>query len=290
MSDPHLESRFFNYRSAISIHYRVGGNGPIPLVFLHGFAAAHNTWHDMARLFPAIRFRIFLLDLKGFGLSAKPRDGAYAVEDQAAIVRAFIREQGFSSVILVGHSLGGAVALRVCLQSQHGKESNCVEKLVLIGCAAYPQRLPKFFRRLKTPLVGPLMLRLIPVPLMVRDTLTKVFFDASAITPERIERYAGYFRGKGIPYALRATVKNINPEAFGLIGDRYRELAVPTLIIWGEEDRIIKLKNGHRLHGDLIGSQLKIMEKCGHIPHEERPAETFAAMNAFFGEVENPSQ
>lgn len=290
MSDPHLESRFFNYRSGISIHYRVGGNGPVPLVFLHGFAAAHNTWHDMARLFPADRFRIFLLDLKGFGLSAKPRDGAYAVEDQAAMVRSFIREQGFHSVILVGHSLGGAVALRVCLHAQQGKESYCVEKLVLIGCAAYPQRLPKFFRRLKTPLIGPLLLHLIPVPMMVRDTLAKVFFDASAITPERIERYAGYFRGKGIPYALRTTVKNIDPDAYAHIGDRYRELFIPTLIIWGEEDRIIKLKNGHRLHGDLAGSQLKIMAKCGHIPHEERPEETYAAMDAFFVNGESSPQ
>src|SRR5512136_218144 len=102
-----IESRTFNYNGNIPIHYQVGGHGALPLVFLHGIASAHNTWHDLARLFPAERFRLFLLDLKGFGLSAKPRDGAYAVEDQAAMVQAFIREQGLRSVILVGHSMGG---------------------------------------------------------------------------------------------------------------------------------------------------------------------------------------
>jgi len=290
VSDLHIESRIFHYRDCIPIHYQVGGNGPLPLVFLHGFAASHTTWHDIIPFFPAERFRIFLLDLKGFGLSAKPRDGLYSIEEQAVMVRAFIREQGFPSVILIGHSLGGGVALRACTQMQSESDPFTVEKLVLIGCAAYPQRLPKFFRRLKTPLLGPLLIRLIPVRLMVRKTLSQVFCDASFATPERFERYARYFRGKGIPYAMRATVKCIDPGAYAHIGERYREISVPALIIWGEEDRIIKLKYGLRLHEDLTNSRLKIIEKCGHNPHEERPEETFAAMEAFLAAEDNQRQ
>jgi pimeloyl-ACP methyl ester carboxylesterase len=276
-----VESRFFNYGDGISIHYLVGGSGPVPLVFLHGFAASHTTWHDIVPLFPADRFRIFLLDMKGFGMSAKPRDGAYTIEDQVVMVRSFIKEQGFSSVILIGHSLGGGFALRACMQMQSERDPCKVEKLVLIDCAAYPQRLPKFFRRLKMPILGPLFIRLIPVRLMVRKTLSQIFYDASAVTPERFVRYARYFRGKGIPYAMRETVKCINPEAYAHIDERYREIYVPTLIIWGELDRIVKLKHGLRLHEDLANSRLKILEKCGHNPHEERPGETFAAMEEF---------
>jgi pimeloyl-ACP methyl ester carboxylesterase len=285
-----MESRFFNYRGGISIHYQAGGHGPLPLIFLHGFAASHTTWQDIIPFFPADRFRIFLLDMKGFGLSAKPRDGAYAIEDQAAMVRAFIREQGFPSVILIGHSLGGGVALRACMQMQSEGDSFTVKSLILIDSAAYPQRLPKFFRRLKIPLLGPLLIRMIPVRMMVRKTLSQIFFDASAVTPERFERYARYFRGKGIPYAMRATVKCIDPDAYLHIGERYRDIKIPTLIIWGEEDRIVKLKHGFRLHEDLTNSRLKILGKCGHNPHEERPEETFAAMEAFLASENDQRQ
>jgi len=276
-----VESKYFNYRNSIRIHYQAGGSGLSALVFLHGFAASHTTWDDIVRYFPADRFRIFLLDLKGFGLSAKPRDGAYSIEEQADMVRAFIREQGVSSVTLIGHSLGGGVALRTCLQMQSGNDPFTVERLVLIDSAAYPQRLPKFFRRLKIPVVGPLLFRLIPVRIMVRRAMGMVFYDASAITPERFERYKRYFRGRGLAYTLRATIRCIDPEVYANIGEQYRKLTVPALVIWGEHDRIVKPKYGRMLHDDLPGSRLKIIENCGHNPQEERPAETFAAMESF---------
>jgi pimeloyl-ACP methyl ester carboxylesterase len=276
-----LESRFYDHTGDIRIHYQPGGHGPTPLVFLHGFASSHTTWLDIAGLFPADRYTLYLLDMKGFGLSSKPRDDAYTVEDQAAIVKAFIRKQGLNSPILIGHSLGGAVALRVCLQTRGENEPFSVDRLVLINCAAYPQKLPKFFRRLRTPLLGPLFLHLIPVRKMVQTTLDKVFSDPAAVTPERIERYMNYFRGKGIAYALRATVKGIDPAAYARVSESYRKLSVPSLIIWGEEDRVIRLKNGLRLHEDLTGSQLKVLGKCGHSPQEECPERTFSAMDAF---------
>ena len=175
---------------------------------------------------------LFLLDLKGFGLSSKPKDGAYSIEDQAEIVRAFILAQGFRSLVLVGHSLGGAIALRVSIDAEKGDDPFIVEKLVLIDSAAYPQRLPRFFRKLKSPL-GPLFLRLMPVRMLVQGVLERVFFDKNVITPDMFERYKGYFRGKGVAQALRATVKAINPEAYVHIEESYRCLKLPVLLVWG---------------------------------------------------------
>jgi pimeloyl-ACP methyl ester carboxylesterase len=129
--------------------------------------------------------------------------------------------------------------------------------------------------------VGPLLFRLIPVRIMVRRAMGMVFCDASAITPERFERYKRYFRGRGLAYTLRATIRCIDPEVYANIGEQYRKITIPALIIWGEHDLIVKLKYGRMLHDDLPGSRLKIIERCGHNPHEERPAETFAAMEEF---------
>ena len=282
-----LESRFFQYNGSIAIHYKVVGRGPVPIVFLHGFASAHDTWLDLAAMFPADGFTLYLLDLKGFGLSAKPRDGAYSVRDQAAVVGDFIRELGLRQVNLIGHSMGGTIALRVCLDGQRDKEPFAVRKLVLIDCAAYPQKLPKFFRRLRSPVLGPLLLHLIPARRMARMTLEKVFCSP-AVTPERITRYARYFCGRGVSYALRATVKGIDPAEYARAGESYGTLSVPTLIIWGMEDRITKPKNGYRLHGDIPGSQLKIFRNCGHSPQEERPRETCAAILAFLDNEQFP--
>lgn len=277
----HLESGYFNYDKGIRIHYLSGGSGPRTLLFLHGFAASHTTWEDIVPLFPAERFRLILMDMKGFGLSSKPRDGAYSIEDQAGIVRAFIDGKGLESATIIGHSLGGGVALRACLQALDEKEPVPVEGLVLMDCAAYPQRLPKFFRRLKMPVIGPLMIRTIPARTMVQRTVEKVFFDQSAITPERLERYMHYFRGRGLAYTMRASVKCIHTEKYADIGEEYRKLSIPALLIWGEYDYVVKPHTGQRLHKDLKGSQLRIIKSCGHNPHEEKPAETYAAMERF---------
>jgi pimeloyl-ACP methyl ester carboxylesterase len=276
-----VESRFFNYKGSIPIHYQAGGCGPATLIFLHGFAASLSTWEDILPLFAADRYRIILLDLKGFGLSAKPRDGAYSIEEQAEMVRAFIRDQGFPSVTLIGHSLGGGVALRACMEMQSGNDPVTVNRLVLIDSAAYPQRLPRFFRKLKIPLLGPLLFRLIPARIMVQRAMEMVFHDKSALTAERFERYRRYFRGRGLAYTLRATIMCIKPERYTGIGEEYRKISAPALIIWGEHDYIVKPKYGLMLHEDLPGSRLKIIASCGHNPHEERPRETWVLIEDF---------
>jgi pimeloyl-ACP methyl ester carboxylesterase len=270
----------FSYAGTNTLHYRTVGQGPLPILFLHGFASSSTTWQELAGLFPGEEYTLFLLDLKGFGLSAKPKDGAYSIEDQAELVKAFIHDRGFRSLVLVGHSLGGAVALRVCIDVAKDGGSYRVAKLILIDTAAYPQRLPRFFRKLRSPL-GPLFLRLMPVRVLVQGVLERVFFDKAAITADKLERYTSYFRGKGIAYALRATVKAIEPEAYVEIEESYRRLKLPVLIIWGAEDRNVRLSFGQRLQGDLTGSRLRVLEKCGHNPHEECPEETYSEMISF---------
>ncbi len=271
----------FRYSDAVLINYEVLGHGGTPIVFLHGFAAALTIWYDIATLFPPGLATLYLLDLKGFGFSSKPHDGRYSVEDQAAIVIAFLEHEGLSNVVLAGHSLGGGIALLAYLTARGNGKGNLIGRLLLIACSAYPQRLPWIMRLLRNRLLGRAILNLLPLRFMVRFTLAHLYHDRRAITNERIARYMGCFGRKGIAHVFIETCRQLDPERYSWLTGLYHSIICPTLIIWGGADPVISPKQGLRLHGEIAGSHLLVIPGCGHIPQEERPAETYAAIRNF---------
>lgn len=281
MMAPTAARRTFQYSDSVSINYEVQGHGATPVVFLHGLAASITTWRDIRGLFPPDRYRLFLIDLKGFGRSSKPRDGGYRPEDQAAVVTSFLEEQQLTQAVLIGHSMGGGIALLICLAARGKGKGDMIGRLVLIDCAAYPQKLPPLLRRLRTPLLGWAMLHLLPVPLLVRFMLLRVFHDKKCVTPERIARYVESFTGRGIDYVFIESSRQLVPEEYARLIPAYRTIGLPVLIIWGRNDRIISLDLGRRLQGDIPGSRLVVIDQCGHNPHEERPGETCGAIRNF---------
>jgi len=275
--------REFRYRDDVAIGYEVDGTGPTPVVFLHGFAAARTTWDDIRGFFPRDRFSLYFLDLKGFGSSSKPRDDAYGPADQAGMVTAFLADRGLRQVVLIGHSLGGGIALLTYLGARALGNDDLVGSLVLIDCAAYPQPLPPVMRSLAVPLLGSAILHLLPTRFMVRFTLGHIFRNHAAITPERVARYMACFSGKGLAAAFIATCRRLVADRYTTAVESYPTITVPTLIIWGREDPLIAVGCGERLHRDIPGSRLLVIGGCGHVPQEERPAETWAAIQAFLG-------
>jgi pimeloyl-ACP methyl ester carboxylesterase len=275
----------FRYSDEVLISYEVEGRGATPVVFLHGFAAALTTWNDIRPLFPPDRFRLYLLDLKGFGFSAKPRDGRYAPDDQAAIITAFLKALQLRHAVLVGHSLGGGIALLAFLRAQTEGERELIGRLVLIDCAAYPQPLPPIMRCLAIRPLGWCILHLLPLRFMVRYTLEHIMYDRLVITTERIERYMSCFGGKGIARVFTTTCQQLVPDKYAATAGFFSTIHIPTLIIWGRQDSLISVSHGTRLHGDIPGSRLVIIDSCGHVPQEEWPKETFAAMAEFLEET-----
>jgi pimeloyl-ACP methyl ester carboxylesterase len=273
--------REFRYRADVAISYEVDGAGPIPLVFLHGFAAALTTWDDIRGFFPRDLFRLYFLDLKGFGYSSKPRDDAYGPADQATVVTAFLEERGLRQAVLVGHSLGGGIALLTLLGAMANGKGDLIGGLILLDSTAYQQPLPPVMRCLAVPLLGWGILHLLPTRFMVRFTLTRIFRNPLAITPERIARYMSCFDGKGAATTFIATCRRLVSDRYTTAAESYRAITVPTLIIWGREDPLIDASRGTRLHRDIPGSRLVVIDDCGHVPQEERPAETWAAIAEF---------
>ena len=228
--------------------------------------------------------RVIVLDLKGHGDSPKPRDKAYSLRDQADLVLEFIKEHDLNDLTLVGHSMGGGVALLVAL-SLAEKNVSRISSLVLIDTVAYSQSLPGFIRLLKLPILGLLATAIIPTSLQVRFILELAYFDDTKITDEVIAAYAAPLRLRGSRHALIEAAKQIVPSNIEDISARYPTIKIPTLIIWGSHDKVVPLDIGKRLHQALPNSRLAIIEKSGHIPQEETPDKTLSEISQFLKNI-----
>lgn len=279
---PHLiqswgEQKTFDYQG-IKINYYDKNRGPT-LILLHGFGASAYTWRFLG---PALAedYRVFTLDLKGFGYSDKPRDGKYAVRDQADIVAAFIRAQNLKDMVLIGNSMGGGVALMTYLTLQEGKPGP-IKGLVLIDSAGYPQKMPWFIRLAQIPVLNTLGPRLLSPRFLTGLVLRKCYYNKEKITEEAIDAYAYFSSLPGAAEAVRQTAAQIRPRNFREIIARYRNIRIPTLIIWGEADEVVPLNNARNFDRDIPDSQLVILPQCGHIPQEEEAEETILRIRNF---------
>lgn len=249
------------------MYFESHGSGPRTLILLHGFGATSETWRDILPLLIQDA-RVILLDLKGFGRALKPADNRYGLRDHVDYVQQFIEQQQLERVILVGNSFGGAVAIATQMRSPR------VEGLVLIASAAYPQDLPPFIYLLQLPLIGRLILQLVPARQRVTMVLRHAMHDPKRVTPERVERHAAFLDLPGSHQAAIATARQIIPDDHDRFLAGLKNIPVPALILWGDHDRVLPTAFATRLHADIPQSTMHILKDCGHVPQEERPDET----------------
>lgn len=276
-------SSTFAWRPGETISYETRGRGPAAVLLIHGLAADRGTWDDLWPLFPAERYTLYRLDLKGAGASAKPPHGCFGPEEQAAMVLAFLKWVCPDGAVLVGHSFGGTIALLAALAERRIGRARFITRLILIGAPAWPQPLPRFLRLLKQPLLTPLILML-PTRLVVSRALRSVYFDHSLVDARRIARYAPCFRGWATIAALCRTARQLVPTGWEVYCAAYSTLDLPLLLLWGRQDRVVRLRQGERLRDAVPGARLEILEECGHNPHEERPDETWRFIRRFLEE------
>jgi pimeloyl-ACP methyl ester carboxylesterase len=120
---------------------------------------------------------------------------------------------------------------------------------------------------------------------MVKSILKKSYYDLGKITADQIAAYAAPFAAPGGKYALLETGKQIIPPDIDELTTRYKEINVPTLIIWGKQDKIISPQAGELLSQAIPNSTLKWIDQCGHVPQEEKPEETVPLVLEFLRSV-----
>ncbi len=259
------------------LHYKEQGSGEV-LLLLHGFAESSFTWrylvNDLAK-----NHRVISLDLKGFGESPKPKDGRYSIYDQAVAVKYFIRQHNINKVTLVGHSLGGGVALALTLMAE--KEPWQVDRLVLIGAAGYKQNLPSMLADLNRPIIGRVGVYLISADYQARKGYEFAFYDDKKIPEEGVKESTKNFSRPGSRYVFLQAARQLIPQDIEKVSKQYRRIKQPVLIIWGKHDEVIPRYYARRLHKSLENSQLKIIPNAGHMPQEETPKKVLRFINQF---------
>jgi pimeloyl-ACP methyl ester carboxylesterase len=255
------------------LHVETCGSGP-PILLIHGFGASSFTW---SKIIPSLiaNHTIVLLDLRGFGRSRKPPDASYTLRSQAAAVLEVIDALGLVDLTVIGHSMGGGVALLVAMALEQ-RQLGQLNRLILIDSIACRQRLPLFIKILRLPVVGPLVLRLVPATWQVRFVLGQVYFDPKKIEQEFVDEYAAPLRCRNGRRALIATVRAIIPPDVDTLIAQYKQIRRPVFLLWGCEDRIVPVALAPRLKEAVSAASCEVLPRCGHAPQEEQPDQTLS--------------
>jgi pimeloyl-ACP methyl ester carboxylesterase len=252
----------------INYHYTEYPGPGLPILLLHGFASSTYTWEKVAPLLQAKSYHVWALDMKGFGWSDKPKKSVYAPQELMEEVNEWMNVMGLQEVVLVGNSLGGAIAWNMALD-----HPDKVSKLVLIDAAGFIHEMPLPVRLAGLPGAAAIA-ELFFGRWMIRDTLEQVYHDPSRITDLQVDAYYDRMRTENALYAVTAVGQSLDEISAKEYSRRIPEVQLETLIIWGREDSWIPVEDGRKFEKALPNATLKIIPGCGHIPQEERPEET----------------
>ena len=271
---------------ALPLHVEQYGDGHRQIMLLHGFGANSYTWRGWIGAL-AKEHAVWSVELKGHGSAPAPPDDLYSPHDHADLVQRLIVQKDLRELTLVGHSMGGGIALLVALRLL---EEGRLERLVLVSSSAYPQRLPPFIALAAQGRLSEWVFRFFPKRLLIRWVLRSIVFDPQSVTDTQIAAYAEPLYDAAHRTALIKTALRIIPPDLAEVTARIREIDLPTLLLWGRHDRVVPLDVAERLLAALPNAQLEIMEDCGHVPPEELPKKSLEIVLKFLrGEGEDPS-
>ena len=278
--------------SSVSIHgkqiaYRSAGEGPV-ILLIHGMAGSSETWETtIERL--AEHATVIAPDLPGHGGSDKPR-GDYSLGALANSLRDLLVVLGHERVTIVGHSLGGGVALQFAYQFP----DRC-ERLVLVSAGGLGKEVHGLLRALSAPGAEyVLALATAPAFLNVAAAVTGLLGNVGLRTAPAFAEIMRSYRGLGDAetrvaffHTLRAVI-DLAGQRVSASDRLYLASDLPTLIVWGDRDPFIPMAHGRAASEAIAGSSLEIFEGSGHFPHRDDP-DRFAALLTEFMETTKPA-
>ncbi len=253
---------------------------PLAIVFVHGLSGCWQNWLENIPHF-AERHRVLALDLPGFGDSPAP-EWEVSVRNYGKLVLDFCDAVGVDDCAIVGSSLGGFVAAEAAI-----REPERFEQLVLVSAAGVSSAR---LRKRPVAVLARMMAAGTPVAFQAQTRAVRrsrartmafsgLFDDPNALRPELIsEFFEGGMRGESFVEALTELA------GYDFL-DRLEQVEVPTLIVWGRQDRVVPPRDALEYERLLSNAELVVFDNCGHVPMAERPLRFNRTLGAFLADA-----
>jgi pimeloyl-ACP methyl ester carboxylesterase len=250
----------------------VEGHGD-PVLFVHGLLASSATWQEV--LGPASAGRpAIAVDMPGFGCSDRPWPYDYTAGAQARSLVEYLDARAIARAAIVGNSLGGAVAMLVAAE-----QPDRVTALVLVAPATPEAPIGWAERALRTPVLGEIALALANRPMVALGLRHRLFANSGRVAEQAIDDAWFPLTVRGTRRAALAAIRT-DPRPYRGLEARVR---VPSLIVWGREDRLIPVGEAERLRARIPGSRVVLIPDAGHLPQREQPEAFSRAVAEFLG-------
>jgi pimeloyl-ACP methyl ester carboxylesterase len=258
-----------------------GGDGDLPvLLLIHGMADSARSWRPVL---PGLarHFQVIAPDMLGHGDSDKPRHD-YSLGAYANLLRDLMVALGIERATLIGHSLGGGVAMQFAYQ----QPQRC-ERLVLVSSGGLGREVSWMLRALAAPGAEYLLPVICPPAMRHAGNRVGTWLRRLGVSPavlaDEWRTYVGLTEPANRGPFLRTlrSVIDVGGQAVSAHDRLYLTAHLPTLIVWGEHDHVIPVHHAIAAHQALEGSRLMVFERAGHFPHTDEPARFVLAVTDF---------
>lgn len=253
--------------NGMKIHYLEAGNkNENKILLIHGLGSSAERWYvvqnDLSK-----NYHVLSVDLPGFGKSDKPSSFEYTIAGFGDIIIEFMKQRlDDVKINLVGHSLGGYIALDVA------SKTKSVNKLVLIDSSGMLKGL--------TPLLQEYLHASInPTTENVRGVFEKMVVDPKRIQDNLVDGFISRINAPGAKHSFKMTLDN--SANYPIDSSKLSKITIPTLILWGKCDVLIPIDHAYLFKKKLVNSRLEIIPDSGHAPFAEKPYHVTKLIDSF---------
>jgi len=245
-----------------------------PVILLHGLGASMYSWRHLLGPLVGAGYRVVAFDNRGFGFSGKPASGYDNLAYERLVV-ALMDSLRIRDAVLIGHSMGGAIALEAAV-----RDPQRVRGLILLGAAGLGVRSPTALKVVRWPIIGPI-LAAVRGRASTAAVLRSTYGDPARVTQADVDQYYAPVPEPGYPQAFRAVLRRFR---FDALAGRLGGVAAPALLIWGGRDRWIPPEIGTEMASELPRATYVVIPGAGHGVNEEAAGAVLPLMLSFLKE------